>query len=256
MNLAEVAIYIPAFNAASTLPRVFSLLPKELRTRAGMILVVDNASTDTTSQTSLDEAAKNNVVNFVLIRNPTNQGYGGSQKTAYKEIIKRGFSRVIMLHGDAQYSPEYALRLLCESQKQDLDLLFGSRISGDPIGGGMPLHRYLGNRLLTLIQNILLQTRISEFHSGYRVYKTEALKKIFLSKLSSDYHFDTEIIICMVDKKMRIGEISIPTRYANEQNYVNIWGYGLSILRSTLSYALYKKKKFKNSRWAEILPQG
>jgi glycosyltransferase involved in cell wall biosynthesis len=253
MNLSDVAVYIPAFNAENTLPRVFSLLPKILRDEAGMVLVVDNASDDNTSEIAQREAIKNRVANFVLIRNSTNQGYGGSQKIGYQEVITRGFNRVIMLHGDAQYSPSHALQLLKESETFDYDLLFGSRISGNALAGGMPWHRYIGNRSLTYIQNMLLQTKISEFHSGYRVYKTSALKGIPLERLSSDYHFDTEIIICMIDKRMSIGEVPIPTRYANEKNYVNIWGYGVSILRSTSSYFMHKKEIRTSPKWGEIL---
>ena len=253
MSIDSVAVYIPALNAEATLPIVFFRLPRDLKTWAGVILVVDNASHDKTSEVAREQARAHQIRNFALIRNPQNLGYGGSQKTAYHYVIQKGFSWVIMIHGDAQYSPEHALLLLEKACQGDYDLLFGSRIRGNPLAGGMPLHRFLGNRFLTTIQNLLLKTRISEFHSGYRVYKTSSLKKINLSALSSDYHFDTEIIICMVDLKMKIGEVPIPTRYGAEKNYVNIWKYGFSVLVSTLSYFFHSHRLRTSKKWKTIL---
>jgi len=253
MNFSKTAVYIPAFNASATLPKVLSRLPKKLKDTAGLVLVVDNASDDKTSEIAKYEAHANHIKNFSLFRNSKNLGYGGSQKTAYDICIKKGFSWVIMIHGDAQYSPEHAILLLEKAAEGNYDLLFGSRIKGNPIAGGMPLHRFLGNRILTFIQNLLLHTQISEFHSGYRVFKIESLKKIKTFSLSSDYHFDTEIMICMVDRGMRIGEVPIPTHYGSEKNYVNIVSYGISVLASTVSYFLHVKRLRKSGKWSAIL---
>lgn len=253
MNLAKIAVYIPAYNAAKTLPMVFGKLPTQITKKAGLILVVDNLSNDRTVDVARREAVKNKITNFTLLRNPQNLGYGGSQKVGYRHVIRKRLSWVIMIHGDAQYSPGHALQLLQTAQTGKYDLLFGSRIRGHPLAGGMPLHRYFGNLFLTKIQNLLLQTKISEFHSGYRVYRVKSLKKINLKALSSDYHFDTEIIISMVDQKMKIGEMPIPTRYGSEKNYVNIWKYGLSVLISTITYYLHKRKVRFSRKWVKIL---
>jgi hypothetical protein len=117
----------------------------------------------------------------------------------------------------------------------------------------MPLHRYLGNRALTTFQNIFLGTRLSEFHSGYRVYSVEALKKVPFERLSSDYHFDTEIIILFIRNKLKISERPIPTHYGDEENYVNIWKYGLDVLITTASYFLHRIGVRKSRNWTRIL---
>jgi len=124
---------------------------------------------------------------------------------------------------------------------------------GDPRAGGMPLHRYLGNRFLTWIQNRFLRTELSEFHSGYRVFSTDALQKVPFERLSSDYHFDTEIIILLEEYGLKIREVPIPTHYGDEKNYVNIWKYGIDVLVTTLSYFLHKRGWRKSARWAKIL---
>lgn len=121
------------------------------------------------------------------------------------------------------------------------------------MSGGMPVHRFIGNRVLTKVQNILLRTKLSEFHSGYRVYKTSSLKRINISSLSSDYHFDTEIMICMIDMNMKIGEVPIPTKYGSEKNYVNIWRYGIAVLVSTITYFLHSRGMRFSRKWAKIL---
>ena len=255
MKFEDIAVYIPAFNAAVTLPEVFARMPEKLKAFAGVVLVVDNASDDRTSEVTRMEARMQNIKNLVLIENPKNLGYGGSQKIGYQYVIKEGFSWVIMIHGDAQYSPGHALMLLEKASEGGFDLLFGSRIQGNPLSGGMPVHRFIGNRVLTELQNVLLRTRISEFHSGYRVYKTSSLKRINISSLSSDYHFDTEIMICMIDMKMKIGEVPIPTKYGSEKNYVNIWNYGIAVLVSTVSYFLHARGIRFSRKWAKILSQ-
>ena len=119
----------------------------------------------------------------------------------------------------------------------------------------MPLHRYLGNRFLTWIQNRLLGTRLSEFHSGYRVFSVAALKQLPFDRLSSDYHFDTEMIVLFVDRAMRIVEKPIPTHYGDEKNYVNIWKYGKDVLVTTITYFLHRKGWRRSVNWARILPR-
>jgi hypothetical protein len=158
-----------------------------------------------------------------------------------------------MLHGDAQYAPELVGELIEPILEGKADMIFGSRMSGHPLKGGMPLHRYLGNRALTTFQNIFLGTRMSEFHSGYRVYSVDALKKIPFERLSSDYHFDTEIIILFIRNQLRISERPIPTHYGDEKNYVNIWKYGLDVLITTTSYFLHRIGLRKSRNWKRII---
>lgn len=250
---ARVAIYIPALNAAATLPRVLERIPASLKARVEEIFVVDNNSSDNTHLVAIGYKHSQALHNLEVVRNPTNVGYGGSQKIAYRRCIDRGYSCVVMLHGDAQYAPELMESLLDPVLAGESDMVFGSRMRGDPLGGGMPLHRYAGNRILTWIQNRVLRSQLSEFHSGYRVYSVDVLRRIPFEALSSDYHFDTEIIILLLEHGLRIAERPIPTRYGDEKSHVNVWAYGIDVLVTTVSYALHKRGLRRSRKWARIL---
>lgn len=252
-HLAKVVIYVPAYNAAATLPRVLDRIPPEVRDRVHEILVVDNNSEDNTYLVAAGYKETNGIYNLQVVRNDENLGYGGSQKLAYRRAINQSLTGIAMLHGDAQYAPEIIGDLLTPILEGKADMVFGSRMSGNPRKGGMPLIRYLGNRFLTTLQNWALGTNISEFHSGYRVYSLDALRKVPFERLSSDYHFDTEILILFVDRGLRITEMPIPTHYGDEKNYVNIWKYGIEVLVTTLSYALHRRGARMSRNWERIL---
>ena len=251
--LDKVAIYIPAFNAAATLPRVLERIPERLRSHVAEIFVIDNHSPDNTHLVVVGFKHAHHVHNLEVIRNEENVGYGGSQKIAYKRCIERGYKCVAMLHGDAQYAPELLEPLIAPVLEGKADMVFGSRMGGNPLDGGMPVHRYLGNRFLTTVQNRALGSHLSEFHSGYRVYSVEALAKVPFERLSSDYHFDTEIIILFVDQGLRIAEMPIPTHYGDEKNYVNVWRYGRDVLVTTFSYVLHRRGLRRSANWGRIL---
>lgn len=252
----SLAIYIPAFNAAATLPKVLDRIPDRLKSAVGEIFVIDNNSPDHTNLVAIGYKQLNNMHNLEVIRNPENVGYGGSQKIAYQRCIDRGYSAVVMLHGDAQYAPELMNDLIQPILCGEADMVFGSRMKGDPRKGGMPIHRYWGNRFLTTIQNWILGTNLSEFHSGYRVYSIEALKKVPFTRLSSNYHFDTEIIIMFKHHNLRISEMPIPTHYGDEKNYVNIWRYGMDVLVTTLTYFLHKRHWRRSRNWTRIFDES
>ena len=158
-----------------------------------------------------------------------------------------------MVHSDGQYAPELFPDLLKPIVEGKADMIFGSRIAGHPLKGGMPIHRFLGNLFLTTIQNFFLGLKLSEYHSGYRIYSLNALKKVPFERLDNDFHFDTEIIILMKHMGMRISEVPIPTRYADEDNHVNIWKYGTDVLITTFSYWLHARGIRKSKNWARIL---
>ena len=240
-NLGKIAIYIPAYNAAVTLPKVLDRIPENIKESVAEIFVVDNASQDGTSIMALGYRALKGMHQLKILRNKENRGYGGSQKLAYQYCIEKGYKAVVMLHGDAQYAPEKMESLLEPVLTGKADMVFGSRIAGDPLKGGMPLHRFLGNRFLTTIQNMILGTKLTEFHSGYRVFSVEALKKVPFTNLSDDFHFDTEIIVLFVDRLLRIIERPIPTYYGDEPNFVNIWSYGMRVLETTFKYGFHRK---------------
>jgi glycosyltransferase involved in cell wall biosynthesis len=252
-DLEKVAIFIPAFNAASTVAKVLDRIPETLRSKVGEIFVVDNNSSDQTSLVALNYGREKNMHNLEVIRNPENMGYGGSQKIAYQRSIDKGYGCIAMLHGDAQYAPELLAQLIEPVLSGQADMVFGSRMTGDPLAGGMPIIRFLGNRVLTTLQNFFLGTRLSEFHSGYRVFSVPALGKIPFQKFSSDYHFDTEMIILFVDRGLKVKEMPIPTYYGDEKNYVNIWDYGMKVLISTATYFFHKKRIRRSGNWNRIL---
>lgn len=251
--LKSSAIYIPAYNAGKTLPDVLDRIYQTLGHDSIDIVIVDNASIDRTSEVVQDYIRTKDVKRITLIKNPENKGYGGSQKIGYRWCIDRGYKYVAMVHSDGQYAPEYLPILFNALSAQSAGMVFGSRIAGEPLKGGMPLHRYLGNRFLSFVQNTLLGLHLSEYHSGYRIYSTDMLKSIPFERLSNDYHFDTEIIILMLHFRQPIVETAIPTKYGDEENYVNIWKYGSDVLMTTISYWFHRWHLRKSKNWAGIL---
>lgn len=239
---SKICIFIPCYNATSTLPKVFERIPKQIKNKVQEVFVVDNASEDYTYLMAVGLREKDkDIKNLKIFKNVRNFGYGGSQKLAYAYAIEQGYDLCVMLHGDAQYAPE-KLPVMIEKMEKDksIDLLFGSRMTGDPLAGGMPFHRYLGNIILTKFQNMLLGTKISEFHSGYRIFRTSSLKKVPFHLCDSYYHFDTEIIIQFINKKLNIDEVTINTFYGTEKCYVNIWKYAMHVAIVTSCFFLYK----------------
>lgn len=243
----KIAIFIPAYNAAKTLPIVIDRIPDDVKKKATEIFVVDDASPDNTYLIGIGYQTINNLPNLKIYRNEKNKGYGGNQKYAYRYAIENGFDVVAMLHGDAQYAPEKLSFLLEPFEKDEADMVFGSRMSGDPLKGGMPLHKFLGNKFLTWAANLVLGMALSEYHSGYRIYSCNALSSVPFEKCSDDFHFDTEIIIQFKVKGLRITERPIPTYYGDERCHVNVISYGLNVLKSLLEYWVHSTgiKKFK-----------
>src|SRR5947209_12699171 len=154
-----------------------------------------------------------------ILKHPKNLGYGGNQKAGYKYFIEKGFDVVVLLHGDGQYAPEVLARMYHPIVTDQADAVFGSRMMkdyGGPLKGGMPLYKYIGNRILTYFENRALSMKLTEFHSGYRAYNLHALAKINFDHMTDDFHFDTEIIIKLNHQGMRIREVPIPTYYGDE----------------------------------------
>ena len=173
---------------------------------------------------------------ITVLRTPENQGYGGNQKLGYRYAIDNGFDIVALLHGDGQYAPEKLPALLVPLIAGEADAVFGSRMIDKRAAraGGMPLYKWLGNQILTGFQNWMLGTRLSEFHSGYRLYSTRALARIPFEKNTNDFHFDTEIIVQFVLKNLRITELPIPTYYGDEICHVNGLKYAWDICKTML----------------------
>jgi glycosyltransferase involved in cell wall biosynthesis len=239
----RVLIFVIAYWAESTLKTVLQRIPERVfKEYACEVLVVDDASEDRTFEIGCAFKGSRPDLPMTVLRNEYNQGYGGNQKVGYAYGIAQGFDFIAMVHGDGQYAPEALPRLLEPLRDGKADAVFGSRMMTrfGALKGGMPLYKYIGNRVLTTIQNLLLGSRLSEFHSGYRIYSTRALERIPYRLNSSDFHFDTEIIIQLLNAGLRIVELPIPTYYGNEICRVNGLQYAWNVLMATVRNTLHR----------------
>ncbi len=235
----KLMVLVVAYNAEATIKSLLERMPKEVWKRASEIVIADDASKDFTSVVANEYKLRNKKKNLTIIKHEKNKGYGGNQKWGYNYAIKKGYDIVVMIHGDAQYPPEYILKLIKPIEENKAYFVFGSRMAGNPLKGRMPIYKYLGNIFLTSIENLILRTRLTEFHSGFRAYALGALKEIPFNLNSDDFHFDSEIIVQLVIKdKSKIKEITIPTYYGEEKSNVNVISYGLNILRIMIEYLL------------------
>ena len=247
----RLLIFIVAYNAESTIEKVLTRIPKSLHSDQVEVLIIDDSSQDETFRNGLRYQQKQSDFRITVLRTPANQGYGGNQKLGYRYAIDHGFDIVALVHGDGQYAPEELPALLDPLLRNETDAVFGSRMIDKKAArrGGMPLYKWIGNQVLTAIQNAILKTRLSEFHSGYRLYSTTALAQIPFEKNTNDFHFDTEIIIQFVLKKLRITELQIPTFYGDEICHVNGLRYAWNIVRSTIKARLCGIQIFYDRRF-------
>jgi glycosyltransferase involved in cell wall biosynthesis len=230
----KVVVILPAYNAAKTLEATYNEIPHDI---VDEIVLVDDASSDNTM-----EIAKKLKINTYVHLN--NKGYGGNQKTCYREALKKGADVVVMLHPDYQYTPKLLTALASMVAVGEFDIVLASRIIGKgAIEGGMPLYKYLSNRFLTLIENILINQKLSEYHTGYRAFSREVLEKLPIEENSDDFVFDNEILVQSVYFGFRIGEISCPTKYFKEASSINFQRsvvYGLGVLATAFKYFLQR----------------
>jgi len=239
----KLLIFVVAYYAESTLRRVLERIPPSVFTDYDCeVLVVDDGSEDRTFEIGHEYKASHPEIRMTVLRNEYNQGYGGNQKVGYAYAIARGFDFVALLHGDGQYAPEELPKLVAPVRDARADAVLGSRMMErfGALKGGMPLYKFVGNKILTWSQNTLLGTKLSEFHSGYRVYSIESLEKIPFKLNTNDFHFDTEIIIQLLNAKARILELSIPTYYGNEICRVNGLKYAKDVMMATLRNAAHR----------------
>ncbi len=237
----KIAIFIIAYEAVTTFDKVIRRIPKSTYKSVNEIFLIDDSSNDNTYYAVLGYKHTHNLDKLNVYRNKKNLGYGGNQKRGYNYAISKGHDIVVMLHGDAQYAPEELPHILKPLIDGKADMVFGSRMIGDPLKGGMPYLKFFGNKFLTFIQNKLLGTNLTEFHSGYRAFSCPALKKVPFNLNSNDFHFDTEILIQFHAKGLRIKEVPIPTYYGNEISRVKIFQYGFNVLKTTIQYLFHKK---------------
>lgn len=236
----KVLVFVVAYQAEATLAAVINRIPPLPPDVDLEVLVIDDASNDRTFEVGLRlQAASRRSV--TVLYNPTNQGYGGNQKLGYAYAIRKGFDFVVLLHGDGQYAPECIPTLLRPLLDGSADAVFGSRmmVDGAARRGGMPLYKFIGNKILTWCQNRLLRTNLSEFHSGFRAYRVSALARIPFRYNSNVFHFDTEIIIQLLIAGFPIAEVPIPTYYGDEICRVAGIRYAKDVLLATVGSRLH-----------------
>ena len=228
----RIIVVMPAYNASQTLAKTLSEVPHDY---VDEVVLVDDGSIDRT----VLEARKLGLDPIVHLRNC---GYGGNQKTCYRAALDKGADIVVMVHPDYQYSPKLILALAGVVASGHYDVALGSRIiGGGTLGGGMPLYKYIANRCLTLIQNLLSGAKLSEYHTGFRAFSADVLRTLPLGENSDDFVFDNEMLAQALWFGFRIGEVSCPTRYmpeASSINFVRSIRYGFGVLRVSVRHAL------------------
>jgi len=250
----RIGILVVTYNAASTLVSVLRRIPPNVWKSVEEVLVFDDASQDATFEVAVGLKTICAIPKLNVMKHPKNLGYGGNQMAGYRYFIERGFDIVILLHGDGQYAPEIVASLYHPIVAGEADAVFGSRMMqtyGGPLAGGMPLYKYVGNRILTVFENRALGMNLTEFHSGYRAYNLKALAKIDFSHMTRDFHFDTEIIIKLRHQGMRIHEVPIPTYYGSELCYVDGLKYAADVTRAVRRYRKTCRSVFRAPEFAE-----
>ena len=241
----KIGILIVAYNAQETLTKVLDRIPSDFVKQIDAILVCDDASTDDTHKVGLSYQSKSQLP-LTIVRHEINLGYGGNQKTGYQWALEKNLDLVVLLHGDGQYAPEYLPQMVEPIMSGRADVVFGSRMitQGGARQGGMPLYKFVGNKILTTLQNRIAKVSLTEWHSGYRAYSVASLRKINFLKNSDYFDFDSQIILQMIGARQRIVEIEIPTFYGDEISRVNGIKYGIKILIHTLKFRLSSNKSY------------
>jgi glycosyltransferase involved in cell wall biosynthesis len=235
----KIGILIVAFNAVTTLSKVLRRITPNVWENVEEVAVFDDASQDSTYELAVGLKAMRDLPKLHVLHHSRNLGYGGNQKAGYSYFMDKGFDVVVLLHGDGQYAPEILSHLYSPIVRGEAHAVFGSRMMktyGGPLKGGMPLYKYVGNRILTMVENRALGLNLTEFHSGYRAYDLHALKRLSLAGMTNDFHFDTEIIIKLHHERFIIKEVPIPTYYGNEICYVNGMKYAKDVAKAVFRY--------------------
>ena len=242
----KVVVVMPAYNAGRTLRMTFTELPEE---HFDMVILVDDGSTD-------DTVAIARELNLKLFLHDRNYGYGANQKTCYAEALRAGAEIVVMVHPDYQYDPRLLPEIIRPIRQGSADVVLGSRLkSGSPLSGGMPWWKYISNRFLTWVENVVFGLRLAEFHTGYRAYRREVLETVNFTLNADKFIFDQEIIAQIVAAEFRIEEVPVPTRYfadASSVGFVPGVRYGLGILWLVVRYALHRRGLWRQRQFQSL----
>lgn len=243
----KVVVVMPAYNAEKTLEKTYRALPHDI---VDHVVVVDDASGDRTI-----DVAKN-LNRTEIISHPENLGYGANQKSCYKKALELGADVVVMVHPDYQYDPRLVTAMSSMIATGVYDCVIASRILGTgALKGGMPIYKYIANRLLTAYQNFLIPFKLSEYHSGYRAFSGDVLRTLPLDENSDDFIFDNQMLVQVISHGYSMGEVSCPTRYLTDSSSINLSRsikYGLSVLVTTLEYKLSQFGILRSKRFPRI----
>lgn len=231
----KVVVVLPAYNAEKTLEKTYKEIPFPL---VDEVILCDDASNDKTK-----ELAKELGINHIIVHEQ-NKGYGGNQKSLYNKSLEIGADIVIMLHPDYQYTPLLIPSIVNIIGTDLFPVVLGSRILGKgALAGGMPIYKYIANRILTLIQNIMVNYKLSEYHTGYRAFSREVLETVKYNANSDDFIFDNQMLSQIIMAKFQIAEVTCPTKYFAEASSINLRRsakYGLGVLVVSLRHFLHK----------------
>jgi len=235
LNGKRICVIMPAYNAEKTLKKTYDEIPKDI---VDDVILTDDASTDETVQISRELDIKT----FV---HTVNKGYGGNQKTCYQAALKSGADIVIMLHPDYQYTPKLILPMASMMTEGLFDAVIGSRILGNKaMMGGMPLYKYVSNRILTMSENLLIQQKLSEYHTGYRAFSRKVLETIPLMENSDDFVFDNQMLCQTLYFGFNVGEVSCPALYFDDASSISFSRsitYGMGVMQTAMKYAMARR---------------
>lgn len=235
LNGKKIIIVLPAYRAAQTLERTYKEIPFDI---VDDVVLVDDNSPDNTVAVAQSIGIRH------IIKHEVNKGYGGNQKSCYAKALELGADIVVMLHPDYQYTPMLIHAMASMIAYDVYPVSFGSRILGKgALKGGMPIYKYIANRFLTLFENIVINEKLSEYHTGYRAFSAEVIRSIDFTHNSDDFVFDNEMISQIFMNGFEIGEITCPTKYFDEASSINFkrsMEYGLGVLRVSLTHRLHK----------------
>jgi len=242
----KVVVIMPAYNAAKTLRITYTELPHD---RVDLVLLVDDGSSDATVEIARQ-------LNLELFIHNRNYGYGANQKTCYTEALKADADIVVMVHPDYQYDPTCLPQIIEPIERGEADVVLGSRLmSVSPVTQGMPWWKYVGNRLLTKVENAAFGLHLSEYHTGYRAFSREVLETINFQMNADGFIFDQEVIAQIVDARFRVAEVSVPTRYfpeASSASFIDSSRYGLGILWLVVRYGLHRSHLLRQNKFQSL----
>ncbi len=241
INSKKIIVVLPAYNAGKTLIDTYAEIPFDI---VDDVILVDDNSADETIAEARQIGIKH------IIKHENNLGYGGNQKSCYNKALELGADIVIMLHPDYQYTPKLIHSMSYLIANEVYPVVIGSRILGNgALKGGMPMYKYIANRFLTLFQNILMNQKLSEYHTGYRAYSRMVLTSIDFNKNSDDFIFDNQFLAQIFHKDFEVAEITCPTKYfeaASSINFSRSLKYGIGVLKTSFAYFFSKNKIYKS----------